>query len=46
MMWINNPELLREIHAERVRRVSERPKLRRRLQVIDAIEHDAPATVR
>lgn len=46
MMWINNPELLREVHAERVRRVSELPKLHRQLRVINPIEDDAPATVR
>lgn len=46
MMWINNPEMLREVHAERVRRVSEQPRLRRRLRVVDPTSEDAPATVR
>jgi hypothetical protein len=46
MMWINNPEILREIHAERVRRVSQQPRLRRRLRVVDPGTEDAPGTVR
>jgi hypothetical protein len=42
MLWTNNPEILRELHNERIRQVSKRTTKRPRLKLV-AMEKEADA---
>ncbi len=43
MLWTNNPEILRELHAERVRQVSEGTRVQRPRLKLVAMEAEAEA---
>ncbi len=43
MLWTNNPEILRELHNERVRQLGERRTTRRPRLKLVAMENEAEA---